>query len=141
VLVPVDQVGRTGLMVVRRTIEPARGRLALLGGFLEEHESWQEGAAREVREESCVRIDPAALAPFWFASPPRPNMVLLFSVAPIVPAAALEPFAPCPESSERGLIFGPGGLDDLIAFPLHVEAARRWFAARGVSADHAYAVV
>jgi len=139
VLVPVEREGRTGLLVVRRNIEPARGSVALVGGFLEAHESWQEGAAREVREESGVHIDPAALAPFWYASTaPSPGMVLLFSVAPSLPAAALGRFEPNLESSERGLIFGPGGLDSLIVFPLHREAARRWFADRGTVADHGY---
>ena len=142
VLVPVEQEGRTGLLVVRRAIEPEKGSLCLVGGFLEEPESWQEGAAREVREEAGLVIDPAALAPFWYASTaPRPDMVLLFSVAPPVDAAALGAFAPNPESSERGLLFGPGGIERLIAFPLHREAARRWFAARGIDAGHSYAAV
>ncbi|HWU89283.1 MAG TPA: NUDIX domain-containing protein, partial [Kofleriaceae bacterium] len=53
VLVPIIDGDRAGLLVVRRAIPPA-GKLALIGGFVEEHESWQEGAAREVREEAGV---------------------------------------------------------------------------------------
>ncbi len=142
VLVPVERGERTGLLVVRRAIEPEKGSLCLVGGFLEEHESWQEGASREVREEAGLVIDPATLTPFWYASTaPRPDMVLLFSVAPPVGAGALGSFVPNPESSERGLIFGPAGIEALIAFPLHREAARRWFAGRGVDAAHSYATV
>lgn len=138
-LVPVRHQEGTGLLVVRRCIEPARGWIGLVGGFLEEHESWQEGAAREVREECDVRIDPATLTPFWFASTePRPNMVLLFSVAAELMADALDPFTPNQESSERGLIFGSLGIDELIAFPLHKEAARRWFRGQGIDRHHAY---
>jgi ADP-ribose pyrophosphatase YjhB (NUDIX family) len=124
--------GRVGLLCVRRAIEPAAGKLGLVGGFLEEHETVAEGAARETREESGVVIDPATVAPFWFTSTtPRPNRVLLFSVAATLPVTALVPFVPSSESSERGLVFGPRGLDALFAFPLHVEAVRRFYAALG----------
>src|SRR3954471_23258251 len=58
VLVPVKREGRTGLLVVRRAIEPKKGKLALVGGFLEEHETWAEGGAREIREETGVNVDP-----------------------------------------------------------------------------------
>jgi ADP-ribose pyrophosphatase YjhB (NUDIX family) len=140
VLVPVIDGARTGLLVVRRSIEPRIGKLALVGGFLEEHETWQDGGAREVREETGVAVEAASLEPLWFTSTsPRPNRVLLFSIAAPVHAHALAPFTPNKEVSERGLVFGPGGLDDVFAFPLHAEAARRFFAKRGGSGEHAFA--
>lgn len=142
VLVPVRREGRLGLLVVRRAIEPRLGKLGIVGGFLEDHETWQEGGAREVREEANVRIDPAALAPFWFASSqPKPNRLLLFSIAPELDAAALPPHAPNAETSERGLVFGPDGLDGELAFASHVEAAKKFFAQRGIAGPHAYARV
>src|SRR5689334_16631711 len=53
VLLPVQaEGGRSGLVVVRRDIEPARGELALPGGFIETGETWQEAAVRELREET-----------------------------------------------------------------------------------------
>ena len=138
-LVPVEQEGRTGLLVVRRAIEPRKGLLALVGGFLEEHETWAEGAARETREETGVAIDPAGLEPFWYTSTePRPNRVLLFSAAAPI-RGPLPPFSPSPETSERGLVFGPEGLEEVFAFPLHVEAARRFMRARGLEGPHGYA--
>ncbi len=137
VLAQVIDGARTGVLVIRRAIPPQVGKLALVGGFLEEHESWQVGGAREVREETSVAIDPAALEPMWFASSePYPNRLLVFSIAPPRPVSALPAFAPDHESSERGLVFGPDGLDQVFAFPLHVEAARRYFAERGVSGPH-----
>lgn len=142
VLVPVVHEGRTGLLVVRRGIPPGKGKLALVGGFLEDHETWQGGGAREVREETGVVVDAAALTPFWFTSTaPRPNRVLLFSVAPALDATTLGPYQPDHETESRGLVFGPGGLDDAFAFPLHVEAARRFFAERRIEGDHAHVVV
>ncbi len=142
VLQPVAREGRTGLLVVRRAIEPRKGKLALVGGFLEEHETWAEGGAREIREEAGVAVDATKLEPFWFTSTaPRPNRVLLFSVAAPLDAGALGAYETNVETSERGLIFGPGGLDDVFAFPLHAEAARRFFAARGLAGHHDYAPV
>ena len=142
VLVPVVHDGRTGLLVVRRAIEPRKGKLALVGGFLEEHETWQEGGSREIREETGVSVDPKGLEPFWFTSTqPRPNRVLLFSAAPPVQASAIGPHAPNAETSERGLVFGAKGLDDVFAFPLHVEAARRFFDRAGIDGAHGFTVV
>jgi 8-oxo-dGTP pyrophosphatase MutT (NUDIX family) len=140
VLVQIVDGDRTGLLVVRRAIPPQIGKLALIGGFVEEHESWQAGGAREVLEESGAIIDGAMLEPMWYASSsPRPNRLLLFSIAPPIQVAALPPFVGHDhESSERGVIYGAGGLEEDFAFPLHVEAARRYFASRGVTGHHGF---
>jgi ADP-ribose pyrophosphatase YjhB (NUDIX family) len=139
VLLPVVRDGRTGLLVVRRGIEPGLGKLALVGGFLEEHETWQTGGAREMREETGVMIDAATLEPFWFVSTaPKPNRVLLFSLAPPVDANALAPLAENHETLERGIVLGPGGLDDVFAFPLHADAARRFFTRQAATGPHAF---
>ena len=141
VLVPVETGRRTGLLVVRRDIEPKKGLLALVGGFLEAHETWQVGGVREIREETGVSVDPVGLAPFWFTSTePRPNRVLLFSTAPPMAESALGTFTPSNETSERGLVFGPDGLEEVFAFPLHVQAARRFFAERGITGPHDYSI-
>ncbi len=137
VLVPITAGERTGLLVVRRGIPPGEGKLALVGGFLEEHETWAQGGAREVREETGVIVAPERLVPLWFTSTePRPNRVLLFSVADAQAADALPPFEVNHETPERGAVFGPDGLDAVFGFPLHVEAARRFFASRGTTGPH-----
>lgn len=128
-----------GLLVVRRAIEPRQGKLAVVGGFLEDHETWAQGGAREIREETGVVVDPTTLTTFWFTSTePRPNRVLLFSVAAPLPVSALGAFTPNAETSERGLVFGADGLEDVFAFPLHIEAVRRFFASRGQAGTHRY---
>ncbi len=139
-LVPVVDGARLGLLVIRRAIPPAIGKLALVGGFLEEHEDWRTGCAREVREETGIAIDPQRLEPFWYASSaPRPNRVMLFAVAEELAVADLPQFAADHETSERGLIYGAGGLDEVFAFSSHVEAAHRFFAARAIDRSHAFA--
>jgi ADP-ribose pyrophosphatase YjhB (NUDIX family) len=127
VLVPVGG----GLLVIRRAIQPGAGKLALPGGFIAENETWQQGAAREVREETGISIEPASLDPFWFTSTePAPDRVLLFAVS--APPVSVPSFTSNSETSERGIIRGPDALDDVFAFPLHAKAARRYFASRGV---------
>jgi len=129
---------RAGLLVVRRGIPPAVGKLALVGGFIEDHESWQVGCAREVREETGVIVDPASCQLHWLASSePKPNRILIFAVTE--PVDSLPAFVPNAETQERGVIFGPGGLDEDFAFSTHIEAAKRYFAARGITGHHAFA--
>ncbi len=138
-LVPILDGAETRLLAIRRAIPPGVGKLALVGGFLEEHEDWRTGCAREVREETSLVIDPAGLEPFWFASSaPKPNRVMLFALAAPVPVSALPQFAADHETSERGLIHGPGGLDEDFAFSTHVEAAKRFFSSRGIDGPHAF---
>lgn len=148
-LVPIETVEGTGLLTIRRAIPPEIGpgagqprlapALALVGGFLEEHESWQTGCAREVREETGIVIDPAQLTPFWYASStPRPNRVMLFAIATPLRADALPPFTPNRETSSRGIVLGAGGLADVFAFSTHIEAATRFFAERGIDRPHGF---
>lgn len=133
-LVPVG----AGLLAVRRGIPPAVGKLALVGGFIEDHESWQVGCAREVREETGAIVDPASCKLHWLASSePKPNRILIFAVTEAVDS--LPAFVPNAETQERGVIFGPGGLDEDFAFSTHIEAAKRYFGARGITGPHAFA--
>jgi ADP-ribose pyrophosphatase YjhB (NUDIX family) len=139
VLVPVRDDRGIGLLVVRRAIEPRIGKLVLTGGFIEEHEPWQIAAAREVYEEAGVTIEASRLEPLWFTSTePRPNRVLLFSVAAELSRSALPPFVPNAEASERGLVYGPRNLSEIFAFPLHARAAELFFSSIGVDGPHGY---
>ena len=89
-----------------------------------------------MREETAVEVDSTSLTPFWFTSTaPRPNRVLLFSVAAPLPVTSLHPFHANSETEARGLVFGPDGPGDLFAFPLHAEAARRFFRERGITGE------
>jgi len=136
-LVPVKQGERVGLLTIRRAIDPQKDKLALVGGFLEAHETWQVGGAREVVEETGVSVDASTVEAFWFTSTePKPNRVLLFGTVAEVAADSFEAFEASPETSARGAVFGPDGLEDVFAFPLHIDAARRWFEARDVTGAH-----
>ncbi|GAB4441440.1 MAG: NUDIX domain-containing protein [Turneriella sp.] len=68
-----------GVLIVRRGIEPAKGKWALPGGFLETGETWQEGSCREVFEETGLRIDPADIELVEALSVAQNSQIILFS--------------------------------------------------------------
>ncbi len=139
VLVPIVDGTASSLLVVRRAIPPQIGKLALVGGFLEEHETWRQGGAREVFEETGLRIEAQTIEPLWFeSSSPRPNRVMLFGVAAPISRSALPPFQVNTETAERGVIHGPAGIEEVFAFSTHIEAAQKYFGARGITGPHGF---
>lgn len=119
VLLPVDG----GLLVVRRSIEPQKGELALPGGFITQGETWQQAGARELFEETGIAIEPRDICEFRVLSNPGGTILIVFGLAPEQSAAALPPFAPNDEAAERLVLYGP----EELAFPLHTQAMREFF--------------
>jgi ADP-ribose pyrophosphatase YjhB (NUDIX family) len=120
-LLPVDDA----LLVVRRGIEPYRGELALPGGFIDVGETWQQAAARELREETAVVVDAERVRLFDVHSAPD-GTLLVFGLAPRTASAALPPVAPTAETMEWLLIDGPRDL----AFSLHTRVVSAYFGRR-----------
>jgi len=88
-----------------------------------------------------VQIDPATLEPFHYVSTePRPNRVLLFSLASPV-TTPLPSHVANAETAERGVIFGLGGLEGEFGFALHLEAARRYLTRENLLGPHDYRVL
>lgn len=119
VLQPVDD----GLLVIRRGIPPQLGELALPGGFINLGETWQQGASRELYEETGIVVNPASLVIFDVVSTERPPLII-FARAPRLRSDELEPFTLNSEVTERMVLTVPAQL----AFPSHTEMARRFFA-------------
>lgn len=110
-----------GVLVIRRNLPPV-GRLALPGGFVDHGESWQAGAARELREEAGLTIEAGAIRHARTVSTPDGASVLVFGVAP--PVSDLGAWSPNGEVLERLVVTEPIEL----GFGLHTEVLRAWFA-------------
>lgn len=134
VLLPVTAAGGAdpaspGLLVIRRAVrsDPGHGRLALPGGFIDYKDpTWQAAAAREVWEETGIRLPPDGFREFAVRSAPD-HTLLFFVLAQPVAAADLPKFAGTNETNEMTVVPGPQEL----AFPLHTEVARLYFERRG----------
>jgi 8-oxo-dGTP diphosphatase len=114
--------GSTGLVVVRRDIEPARGQLALPGGFIETGETWQEAAVRELHEEAGLPGNPAEVRLVDVVS--TFGTINIFGLLPAVDEADLPSSAPTDEASEWLVLIGPAAL----AFPSHTDIVAAYFA-------------
>lgn len=120
VLLPVDK----GLLILQRGIPPQIGKWALPGGYIDFGETWQQGCARELFEETGILLPAEAFTLFDVHSPPDGRLVLIFCIAPQMSASELPPFVPNEEVLDWKIIeeFEP------LAFPLHTLAAQKFFA-------------
>jgi ADP-ribose pyrophosphatase YjhB (NUDIX family) len=121
-LLPVDDLGRRGLVAVRRDIEPARGQLALPGGYIEVGESWQEAAVRELREETGLVATADEVSLFAVHSTPA-GTVNIFGLLPSRRSDDLPPSAPTEEATEWLVLRQPQPL----AFSTHTQAMADYF--------------
>ncbi|MCF3132784.1 NUDIX domain-containing protein [Streptomyces olivochromogenes] len=124
-LLPVYDTKGTALVVVTRTIVPARGRTALPGGYIDDREDWRQAVVRELREETG--IDAAARDVRLVDAMSSPDgHLLLFGLLPERPADLLPPSDPTDETEGWHLLRRP----EELAFPLHTLAVKAWFEGR-----------
>jgi 8-oxo-dGTP diphosphatase len=116
--------GRTGILVIRRDIEPFRGELALPGGFIETGESWREAAIREFSEETGLHARPDEVQLFDVHSSFNGYSLLVFGLLPVRLASSLPPSAARAEVTEYLVQTEPIQL----CFPTHTHAMARFFA-------------
>ncbi len=124
VLLPVDTDDGRGLVVVRRDIEPGRGRLGLPGGYIEAGEQWREAAVRELREETTIEAAADDVTLFDVHSTPSGFTLLVFGVLPPRPASTLPPSVPTEEATGYEILLGAQEL----VFSTHTDAMASYFA-------------
>ena len=117
VLLPVGE----GLIVIRRNIEPQKGTLTFPGGFLDRGETWQEGARRELQEETGIAIDAQEIA-LYDVQNGLDDTLVIFGLARPQPIERFQPFSSS-ETQEVALIEAPIEL----GFPMHTEVMKRFF--------------
>ena len=108
---------------MRRGIPPV-GKVALPGGFMDRGESWQEAVARELLEETAIRVDASAVREHRVLSTQN-GFLLVFGLLPALRGRDLPPFAPTDETTER-LIVTATPAD--VAFPAHERVVREYLA-------------
>jgi ADP-ribose pyrophosphatase YjhB (NUDIX family) len=113
------------VLLCKRAIEPRRGYWTVPAGFMEEHETVEEGALRETLEEAGAQVELGPLLGIW--SVPRISQVHIMFVARMRSAA----FAKGEESEEVRLY----AWDDIpwneLAFPSVTGALRFYERIRG----------
>jgi ADP-ribose pyrophosphatase YjhB (NUDIX family) len=117
-LLPVED----GLLQIRRGNEPGLGQWAFPGGYINLGETWQQAGAREVLEETHMRIAPDEIREFRVRSAPD-GTLLIFGLAAPRRAEQLPDFFPTDETTERAVRTALTGM----AFELHAEAGRAFF--------------
>ncbi|MCZ4123011.1 NUDIX domain-containing protein [Streptomyces sp. H39-S7] len=122
-LLPVRDGTGTGLAVIRRTIEPGRGLLALPGGFIDHGETWEQAVVRELAEETGIAAAAADPVLADTLTDPEGGFLLVFGLLPLREAAGLPASVPTDETEGWEVLRAPAEL----AFPLHTLAVHRWF--------------
>jgi len=124
-------------LLCRRAIEPRRGYWTMPAGYMELHETTEQGAIREVWEEARARVEVDALLAVY-------NIPRISQVHMIYRARMLsEDYAPGPESEAVGLFRWEEIPWDELAYPnvgwsLHHERelkGQSGFAPRGIPAE------
>lgn len=120
VLLPVNK----SLVVIRRNIEPSKGTLTLPGGYIDPGETWQEGAKREVLEETGIDITGSGVS-LYDVQNGLDDTLVIFGLAEKQPGEVLKPFT-SEETQEVLLIDRPVEL----GFVMHTRVVARYFAER-----------
>lgn len=113
-----------GLIVIRRNIEPQKGTLTLPGGYLDLGETWQQGAIRELHEETGIGIAEEEIS-LYDVQNGLDHTLVIFGLAKPQPVELFQPFSSA-ETQEVALIEQPIEL----GFPMHTDVMRRFFAAK-----------
>lgn len=110
-----------GLVLIRRSNPPHRGRWTLPSGFIEADESAEEAAAREAEEETGLKVDIVELAGVnsFPEGPPMSGIMVFFRARPV--GGELKGG----DDAIEAKVFQPSEIP-LIPFRTHREAVAQW---------------
>lgn len=115
--------GLVEILLLRRAVEPGSGAWDLPAGYLDPHESFEQAAVRETREESGLTVELAGLTGVYH-SPAANAVTAVFRARPMEPVNVQTDF----ESSEHAWVARPDVPAWLprIAFPSMARAIADW---------------
>lgn len=111
-----------GLLVVQRAIPPHVGEWALPGGYKDLHETWEQGVAREIFEETGITVDDKTITLSAVKNADN-GSVLIFGLCRPVRVPEPIQFTFDAETSDAKIITAPIDL----CFPHHQELADWYF--------------
>jgi 8-oxo-dGTP pyrophosphatase MutT (NUDIX family) len=116
---------REGLAIAKRAIPPHIGGWTLIAGHIENNgENVEQAGAREFREETSVDIGTDIRLVNSYAN--GKGHLLIVVEAKFILLSEFNMGKPCHENLELDVMWEPRDL----AFPIHTDAARKWFEQR-----------
>lgn len=125
---------KMGVLIQQRNINPEKGKWALLSGYINHGESWEEAAVRENMEEMGLESKVEDYHLFGIRRPASGNMLVFCTSSLLLPADPLaeageiltliDKFQPNEEVLAAGIWYG----DTELAFPTHNECAQEYLA-------------
>ena len=122
ILQPMTDGSRTGLLVLKRAIEPNLGDWSLPGGFMEDNgESAETAALRELYEETGLIVDtPPSIV---FSESTKSGQLLIMVESNVVLHYNPSEIKLCSENSDFKVAWEP----EKLAFPIHNKGMKFWF--------------
>lgn len=122
IIQPITDGVRTGVLILRRAIQPQLGEWSLPGGFMENNgESAEQGAMRELYEETNIQL---ILEPWLVSSTASATgrLIIMCESAEILQLNDIE-IKLCAENSDYRIAWE----FEELAFPIHSKAMKEWF--------------
>jgi ADP-ribose pyrophosphatase YjhB (NUDIX family) len=108
---------KAGILIQNRNIEPKKGCWALPGGYMNLGETWQDGCAREIKEEMGLITEPEGYNTIGVAMGNNNNTILIFTSYQSPVYWDEIKFSPNEEVTDIRLAYVP----EELAFPTHTQ--------------------
>lgn len=122
IIQPISDNNRTGVLILRRAIEPQLGEWSLPGGFMENNgESAEQGAMRELYEETNIKLK---ILPKIISSTASATgrLIIMCESEEVLQLNELD-IKLCAENSDYRIAWE----FEELAFPIHSKAMKEWF--------------
>lgn len=120
-----DSIGRIGLIIGRRCINPSKGQYALPAGFIESHETGAEACVRELREELGIDVSNHSPIFHYEMNTQHGQLLSFYKIQHILSQSDISDWTPSVESDDLQLIYKNCGIP--VCFNSHQFAIDLWF--------------